>query len=133
MPLIPPALIGITAPILDHRYTHKELDSLFMSAGFPGDPPVGNKTQKCLAWMRAANSYLQSGTSPLFDPLPAYGRLMAEFMDIPPAEAHSHSWAQPVEPAADPRDRIHEALGREGLSYGRGGHILGAALTGPSR
>jgi hypothetical protein len=44
MTQIPPALIGTTAPILDTHYTHAELNALFMQAGFPGDPPEGNKT-----------------------------------------------------------------------------------------
>jgi hypothetical protein len=134
MPIIPPAMIGVTAPILDGTYTHAQLNSLFMSAGFPGDPPQGNKTQKCQDWMRAANSYFQAGSWPQIDPLELFGRLIAEFMDTPPAPP-PYDWNRPADaaPPPDPRDRIREALAREGLSYARGGHILGAALTGPSR
>src|ERR1700730_4447469 len=33
----------------------------------------------------------------------------------------------------DGRERIRAALAKEGLSYSRGGHIHGAALSGPSR
>jgi hypothetical protein len=61
MPPIPPSLIGTVAPILDGHYTHAELDALFMQSGFPGDPPQGNKTHKCLQWMRRANTELPDG------------------------------------------------------------------------
>ena len=133
MPVIPPALIGVTAPILDYSYTHSQLDSLFMSAGFPGDPPQGNKTQKCQVWMRNANAYHQRSESPQIDPLELFGRLIAELMDSPPAPA-SYDWRNPdAPPRPNAHDQIKEAFAREGLSYVRGGHILGAALTGPSR
>lgn len=133
MPLIPPALIGVTAPILDAAYTHSQLNSLFMSAGFPGEPPQGNKTQKCQDWMRAANRHVQTSGQPQINPLELYGRLIAEFMDVPSFGQPVNPWGEPMVPQPDPRDRILEALAREALSYARGGHILGAALTGPSR
>ena len=47
---IPPSVIGVTAPILAHSYTHSQLNALFLSAGFPGDSPPGNKVDKCLGW-----------------------------------------------------------------------------------
>src|SRR6266496_2322562 len=77
MAQIPPALIGTTGPILDAHYTHAELNSLFMQAGFPGDPPEGNKTQKCLSWLRRANAECA-------EPLSLFGTLIAEMMDVEP-------------------------------------------------
>jgi hypothetical protein len=55
---------------------HAELNALFMQAGFPGDPPEGNKTQKCLSWLRRANSECA-------DPLSLFGTLIAEVMPSP--------------------------------------------------
>jgi len=50
------------------------------------------------------------------------------------APAFAAPWSDPpTDPPPDPRDRIHAALAKEGLSYQRGGFILGAALTGPSK
>ena len=134
MPIIPPAIIGVTAPILDAAYTHAELDSLFLASGFIGDPPIGNKTQKCSVWMRNTNSYFLNGGWPQVDPLQLYGRLVAEFMDTPP-KPPPYDWQRPPDAPVppDPRDRVHEALAREDLSYVRGGHIMGLALSGPSR
>jgi hypothetical protein len=56
---------------------HAELNALFMQAGLPGDPPEGNKTQKCLSWLRRANSECA-------DPLSLFGTLIAEVMDAEP-------------------------------------------------
>jgi Abortive infection C-terminus len=56
-----------------------------------------------------------------------FGALIAEFMD-----AENTMWGTSAE-GIDGRERIRGALGKEGLSYGRGGHIHGAALSGPSR
>jgi hypothetical protein len=118
MAAIPPSIIGVASPILADAYTHAQLNALFMSAGFPGDAPDGNKIEKCRNWLRRANS-----ESP--DALKMFGVLIAEFMD---AET---PWG--VVDGADPRERIRTALAREGLSYNRGGYIHGAALSGPSR
>lgn len=126
MTKIPPSVIGVTGRVLADRYTHSDLDSLFLSAGFPGDPPEGNKVTKCQHWMRAANNACA-------DALARFGRVISEYMDEPPPEPWT-SWAggeQISEP--DPRDKIREAMAREGLTYVRGGGIVGASIGGPSR
>jgi Abortive infection C-terminus len=122
MPQIPPALIGTTAPILDGHYTHAQLDALFMQVGFPGDPPGGNKTQKCLSWLRTANAECK-------DPLSLFGSLIAEVMDAEPTPQHEQWYAD----NGDPRERIKAVLEKEQLSYQRGGYIIGAHLKGPSK
>jgi Abortive infection C-terminus len=122
MTQIPPALIGTTAPILDTHYTHAELNALFMQAGFPGDPPEGNKIQKCLSWMRRAN-----GESP--DPLRLFGILIAELMDGEPTQWRLEQYAKD----GDAREKIQIVLGKEQMNYQRGGHIIGANLMGPSK
>lgn len=122
MPQIPPSLIGTVAPILDGHYTHAELDALFMQSGFHGDPPQGNKTHKCLQWMRRANTELP-------DALRTFGVLIAELMDGEPTPWRLEQY----EKDGDARDRIRAALEKEQLSYQRGGHIIGAHLKGPSK
>ncbi|MEO8926324.1 MAG: abortive infection family protein [Caulobacteraceae bacterium] len=119
---IPPAIIGIAAPILAGAYTHAGLDCLFLASGFPGDPPEGSKIVKCQDWLRRANSDAA-------DPLAIFGQLAAEFLDKEPEELQP--WETAIAP--DPREPLLKALAREGLAYKRGGHIFGAALTGPSR
>lgn len=121
MPAIPPSIIGTASPILADAYTHAQLNSLFMSAGFPGDAPEGNKIEKCRNWLRRANSECD-------DPLTMFGKLIAEFMDIEPT-----SWSLKQNQDKDPRERILTALANESLSYSRGGYIHGLSLSGPSR
>jgi hypothetical protein len=120
MPAIPPSVIGTVSPILAFAYTHSELNNLFMSAGFPGDPPEGNKQDKCRNWLRRANAECQ-------EPLAMFGRLIAEFMDTEPHPTIFDEFK------GDPRERIQKALAADSLSYQRGGYILGASLSGPSR
>jgi len=115
MPKIPPSLIGTASPILARVYTHSSLNSLFPAHGFPGDPPEGNKEDKCLGWLRRGNNELS-------DPLVSFGALIGEFMDNP-------QWDEfyPEE-----RDKLRKAFAKESLSYQTGGLILGSTLGGPS-
>ena len=121
MTVIPPSIIGIASPILADVYTHAQLNALFMASGFSGDPPEGNKIEKCRQWLRRANTVDD-------DALKMFGSLIAEFMDGDPLP-----WLIEQNKGVDPRERISAALGKEGLSYRRGGYIHGASLTGPSR
>lgn len=105
--LIPPSLIGTVSSLLAQRYTHDQLDALFMSAGFPGDPPEGSKPAKVMAWLRSAN---RDGD----DALDRFGRLIAEFMDTEPTPSHGSPWFTSVpSQGIDPRVAVHEALQRE--------------------
>jgi Abortive infection C-terminus len=96
------------------------LNDMFMAAGFPGDVPEGNKSDKVRAWLGRANKECD-------EPLALFGQVIAEFMDVEPHPAYIE------QQGGDPRDKIHAALAKEGLSYQRGGNILGAALSGPSK
>src|SRR5215475_597612 len=100
MPLFPPSIIGTVSPILADAYTHAQLNALFMSAGFPGDPPDGNKIEKSRNWLRRANAECE-------DPLRMFGGLIAEFMD-----AENIMWGTSAG-GLDGRERIRDALGKE--------------------
>jgi hypothetical protein len=120
MPSIPPSIIGTASPILAEAFTHSRLNDLFMAAGFPGEVPPGNKSDKVRSWLRRANKECD-------EPLAMFGQVIAEFMDT---ELHpAYIEAQ----GGDPRDKICAVLAKEGMSYQRGGYILGAALAGPSK
>lgn len=115
MTAIPPSIIGTASPILADAYTHAQLNALFMSVDFPGDPPEGNKIEKCRNWLRRANAEC-------VDPLKLFASLIAEFMD-----SENTLWGTSTD-GLDNRDRIQAVLAKEGLSYSRGGHIHGASL-----
>lgn len=125
MPKIPPALIGTAAEALSVAYTHSQLDSLFHSAGFPGEPPDGNKLHKCQVWLRRANTEVD-------DPLLLFGHLVAEFLETEPTQRDWSPFLGNIE-IADPRAPLQAAMSRCGLSYLSGGFILGAHLAGPSK
>jgi hypothetical protein len=116
---IPPSVIGTVSPILADAFTHSQLNDMFMAASFPGDAPEGNKSDKVRGWLRRSNIECS-------DPLTMFGALIAEFMDTDPSQSY-------IEIYGDPREKIHAVLAKEGLSYRRGGLILGNVLSGPSK
>lgn len=116
---IPPSIIGLTAPFLENAYTHSNLESLFLQSGFTGDPPLGNKRDKCMSWMRRANNEVR-------DPIAAYARLISEFMD---EEVNAFQ----ADKRNEQREKLRAGLEREGLRYVRGGRIVGASLQAPSK
>ncbi len=120
MTLIAPSIIGTISPILADVFTHSRLNDMFMAAGYPGEIPEGNKSDKVRVWLRRSNSECA-------DPLTMLAQLIAEFMDteLHPAFIKSKG--------GDPREKIHAVFAKEGLRYQRGGFILGATLTGPSK
>lgn len=121
---IPSSVIGAASKVLERAYTHSGLNALFPQHGFPGDVPDGNKLDKCLAWLRRANAELP-------DPLKAFGRLIAEFMDRYEPPASPVPWFA-GDPEPDPRDMITGSLAQEGLGYLRGGRIVVLGLAVPS-
>lgn len=61
--LIPAPLLGIIADVVSSQETHASLDSLFMYAGAPGNPPEGSKHVKAQEWLRQVNK--DSSVEPL--------------------------------------------------------------------
>jgi hypothetical protein len=118
--IIPPSIIGTVSPILADAFTHSRLNDLFMAAGFPGDVPPGNKSDKVRSWLRRANQECS-------EPLSMFGQLIAEFMD---SDLHP---AYIDQQGGDPRDRIRAVLAKEGLSYHRGGLILSSSSASITR
>ena len=122
--IIPHGLLGVAARVLSGWYTHSQLDSLFYTANFPGDPPAGNKVDKCLNWMRIANQLSD-------DPLKLFGNLIAEFMETDPSA--TAWWINEETKSPDPREPLLKALASNGLHYDKGGRIVGASVSVPTR
>jgi hypothetical protein len=49
---IPHPLIAVVAEVFSDQYTHTQINSRFYYAGFPGDPPEGNRQESCHDWLR---------------------------------------------------------------------------------
>jgi hypothetical protein len=126
MTQIPPSVIGASAPVLADWYTHSQLNSLFPYHGFPGDPPAGNKIEKCRLWLREGNTRLSNA-------LTNFGQLIAEMMDTEWSSQQVYPWSTNETAPPDPREKIIESLAKENLSYARGGYIHGAHVSGPSK
>ena len=118
---IPAAVLALTAGLASERETHASLDSLFMYAGAPGDPPEGSKHTKALAWLRRAN------LDPRIDALLVLGRILEGYLE---AQVDLRStWDNPL---IEQREKILKSLAESELQYVKGGQITGAMGT-PTR
>lgn len=122
---IPPSVIGVAANSLAAYFTHANLDSLFYTAGFPGEPKENtNKVDKCMDWMRRANATCDN-------PLAMFGELIAEFMETEPGK--TQWWTSEVEHDDDHREPLRKVLTKSGLTYAAGGRIVGASVSTPTQ
>ncbi len=72
---IPAPVIAITSELISQFETHATLDSLFMHAGAPGDPPEESKHAKSMTWLRRTNQ--AEGVNPL----EVLGLIIETYMD----------------------------------------------------
>lgn len=120
---IPAAVIAVVADLAAEVETHATLDSLFLYAGGPGDPPQGSKQAKALEWLRNVNR-----NEEVTEPLCVLGRLIEGYMEGVPKP---HSWGE--ENILEGKKRIEEILTRTGLGYIKGGRIVVRGVASPSR
>jgi hypothetical protein len=125
---LPAHLISVLSEILSESETHATMDSLFMYANAPGDPPDGSKLTKAQTWLRRVN------TDESCDPLEIIGFLIEGYME-PPLPEKKFSWDD-EEPSLNEHqekriERVRQALARANLQYIPGGarvtHISGSA------
>lgn len=121
-PLIPNPVIAVLASILATHYTHTRLNLLFQECGAPGEPPEGNKEDKCSAWLKRLNH--TAG----IDGLSVLGRLLENFMEVDETYLGQANTTQ-----ISNRVRATDILSRHGLRYEVGGRIYGAAAASPTR
>ena len=119
--LIPAPVIAVVAEIASSRETHATLDSLFMYAGAPGDPPPESKHAKALEWLRRINQ------DESLEPLEVLGHLIEGYMDEEINEDLG-TWAEELKKK---KERISKALQNAKLQYLTGGRLIGA-LAAPS-
>jgi hypothetical protein len=118
---IPSAVIAVVADLASSAETHATLDSLFMYAGAPGDPPAGSKHAKALEWLRKTNR------DESVDPMRVLGRLIEGYM-----EAVDDPFAWNKEAVQERKEKIGKVLASCNLQYVKGGRVAGALGT-PSR
>ena len=113
---IPTPIIAVLSDVIPNAETHASLDSLFLYAEAPGDPPDGSKPYKVQEWLRRVNK------DESVDPLGILGRLVEGYMEY-----------DELDPYADrkriAKEKIEAVLSRCELQYVRGGRVIGSVGT----
>ncbi len=118
---IPAAVLAVTADLAAERETHASLDSLFIYAGAPGEPPDGSKHVKALAWLRRTN--LETSV----DPLRVLGRIVESWLESI-VDPHNDCQAGLI----PGREKLIRTLTECNLQYVKGGRVV-PALAAPTR
>jgi hypothetical protein len=112
MQKIPGPVISVVSDLVSIYETHATLNSLFMHAGAPGDPPNESKQAKALEWLRRTNQ------DPDVDPLEVLGLIIEAYMEEEPeTEKHYEERLKKIE-------RVKSALKKANLNYVNGGKIV---------
>lgn len=120
---IPQAVIAVLADVVSAAESHASLDNLFMYAGAPGDPPVGSKLVKAMAWLRSINR-----TAEVKEPLQILGKLIETYMEMQVTEG---AWNE--KHILERKAKLGKILTSHGLQYVNGGKVVVAGLAAPSR
>lgn len=115
-PQIPKPLSAYLATVIAQRNTHGTIDTKFQMYGAPGDPPTGNKEQKCLQWLDRA------ALDPSCDVFGLVGGLLHDIMEPQMRGSYYDS---------DTKDReaIGKQLARHGFVYVAGGGLSRGGMT----
>ena len=113
---IPAPIIAVVSDLVSEYETHATLDSLFMHAGAPGDPPPESKHAKAMAWLRRTSKELD------VDPMEVLGLIIEGYMEEEP----SSGFGQWFEEKQKKVERLKSTLAKANLTYVQGGKIVGA-------
>ena len=116
---IPAPIIAVVSELVSEYETHATLDSLFMHAGAPGEPPPESKQAKAMAWLRRVNKDQE------VDPISVLGQIIEGYMEEEPDLEHQH-WFQEKQKKVE---RLKNALQNARLTYIKGGKIIGSHST----
>lgn len=120
---IPQPIITVLADHISAFETHASLDSLFMYADAPGEPPDMSKNPKAQEWLRRINKECD-------DPLSVLGRLLEGYIEAELSENSLPTWDIPK---VTFNTKITNLLDRYGLKYLTGGYITdGSSITSSS-
>lgn len=127
---IPAPVIALIADALSSFETHATLDNLFLYADAPGDPPIGSKHVKALAWLREINKKHH-------DPISIVGKLVEAYMEDPdhgPDATDVPRFSAPFN-LAEKRAfcrKLETLLAKSGFQY-RAGGLINSGGAAPSK
>lgn len=102
---IPQSVIGMLGEIVPESESHASLDSLFLYAEAPGDPPPGSKPVKTMEWLRRCNRDQNT------DPISVLRVIVEHYLD-----EEVDSFSNRYEFVQQRNERITNCLNRAGLS-----------------
>lgn len=111
---VPVYVLAVIADAVSEAETHASMDSLFMYAEAPGDPPDGSKPVKALEWLRRINKEGGERT------LSIIGRIVEKYLEAP-APIHTWQTDTAIEAQKTRIARIKDAIARAGFTYSSGG------------
>lgn len=116
---IPAPLISLIADNISSIETHAGIDSLFMYADAPGEPPLGSKPAKCLEWLRLINQQSEN-------PLAVVGLIIEGYMEYEATNAESSymSFGVNVEDKKQKfKEKLIKSLDKYDFVYEQGGNL----------
>lgn len=115
---IPAPVISILSEWLPEFETHASLDSLFLYADAPGDPPEGSKPVKTQAWLRRTNKESEY-------PLRILGKLIEQYIELPIEDELETDFLGNELPKSklEFKKKLKQTMARCNLTYLPGGNI----------
>lgn len=114
--MIPAYVISAIADVVSQVETRASLDSLFMYADAPGDPPEGSKAVKALEWLRRINKESAEDAASII------GRIIEKYLDEDVDQSPTMWFSrEQINKKKDNILKIRNALERAGLKYSQGG------------
>ncbi len=118
-PQIPKPLTAFLAGVIAQRNTHGTINRKFQMYGAPGDPPDGNKEDKCLQWLDRA------ALDPGCDASVLLGGLLHDIME--PEMLSAYYSVSDFDTKL--KESIETQLARHGFAYVIGGQLTRGGMT----
>jgi hypothetical protein len=124
---IPAPILSVVADHMAITRSHAQIDSLFMYADAPGEPPEGSKPVKCQEWLRRTNRES-------YDPLSVLGKIIEEDMENPDVERDYNTFFVPQNTTIPLFvEKLNTMFDKYGISYSTGGILRKIGTTGASK
>jgi hypothetical protein len=124
---IPAPILSVVADHMAITRSHAQIDSLFMYADAPGEPPEGSKPVKCQEWLRRTNRES-------YDPLSVLGKIIEEDMENPDVERDYNTFFVPQNTTIPLFvEKLNTMFDKYGISYSTGGILRKIGTTAATK
>ena len=121
---IPKPIIASVVTIFSNRYTHAELNNLFLYSDAPWDALEGSKAKRVEDWLMACNKNSDS-------PLKFLGKILEGYME---RDFEAEFWKEDefTKSYNEEREKFRKILAKYGLQYLKGGIVTSLNESSPS-